>query len=686
MTGNEEFPPTPGGGNTGGEPAGEAGAATPAAGPAPAVKAGGQKAGKAPKKSAPKNTAPKKAGSKAARNTGIAVGVAALLVVVGAAAEPYAPGATEIKLAMNSEGKLVNAETLKDLKFEVTGGKKDMVLKLDGAEVEGTREGNVTTFEMPDDLSEGEHTFLATSKGRLPGRKVTEQMTFTVDKTAPTLTVNPTTAKDLRSEITLTGKADGASQVKINDEVVPLNNGEFSKTFPTAVAGVKVVALDEAGNSAEQVVDAVVKHPGMRAVHMTALAWVTPSLRDPVIQMIKDKKIDTVQLDIKDELGDVGYDSTVELAKTVGAAKDIYKIDEAVKEIHDLGARVTGRIVAFRDPKLAGWAVKNGKMDYVVQDTAGNAFDASAYGGRATFTSLANQDVWKYNIDLAVEAAKAGFDDIMFDYIRRPETRTGTLEGQRFAGIGDKSPEQAVVDFSAEAYKRIREAGAFVGAAVYGISSFTPGSVAQNIPQMAKYMDFISPMVYPSHWGPGEYSVASPNSMPYDIVNRSMKDFNRQVLGTNAVIIPWLQDFSLGVRYGEKEVRDQIRAAKDAGINSWLLWNASAKYTEEALDAKDKSSDAPGELIYSINKPGNNSEGTKNAEEAKAFIDAYNAFKDAGRRSEFVWPLPAGTAIPGQEGASTPAAGTDNSESSDSSSDSSSDDAATPSPSATPTP
>jgi hypothetical protein len=180
---------------------------------------------------------------------------------------------------------------------------------------------------------------------------------------------------------------------------------------------------------------------------------------------------------------------------------------------------------------------------------------------------------------------------------------------------------------------------------------------------MAKYLDFINPMVYPSHWGPGEYSVPTPNSMPYEIVNRSMMDFNRQVLGTKCVIIPWLQAFPWnGVSYGEENIRKQIKATQDAGINSFILWNASAKYTWSALDPKDKSSDYPGETVYSINKPGNRSDGTKDAAAAEAYIKAYAAWAEGGKQGLFVAPgeAPAGgTATPGATTApSTPAPST----------------------------
>jgi hypothetical protein len=289
---------------------------------------------------------------------------------------------------------------------------------------------------------------------------------------------------------------------------------------------------------------------------------------------------------------------------------------------------VVGRIVAFKDPMLAKWAFANGHPSWGVQDHSGNPYHAGTYG-TASFSNLASPEVQQYNKDLAVEAAKLGFDDIMYDYIRRPE---GPLGSEVYPGIGDRQPQDVISSFLGDVAPAVHEQGAFLGAAVFGISAFTAaghGDVAQNIPSMSKVLDFISPMVYPSHWGPGEYSVPVPNAAPYDIVNRSLKDFNRQALEGHAQIIPWLQDFTLGPpAYGASDVQAQIKAAHDDGINSFLLWNANCKFHPDALPPKDMfTPDTASQLVYSIDKPGVNSQGTTDAVKAKQFIDDYMAGK-----------------------------------------------------------
>jgi hypothetical protein len=100
---------------------------------------------------------------------------------------------------------------------------------------------------------------------------------------------------------------------------------------------------------------------------------------------------------------------------------------------------------------------------------------------------------------------------------------------------------------------------------------------------MAAELDYVAPMVYPSHWARGEYGVADPNADPRAIVQRSLVDFQRAVAGTGARVVPWLQDFSLGVPYGPAQVRAEIDAARSDDIDEFLLWDPEVTYTAAAL-------------------------------------------------------------------------------------------------------
>jgi hypothetical protein len=236
--------------------------------------------------------------------------------------------------------------------------------------------------------------------------------------------------------------------------------------------------------------------------------------------------------------------------------------------------------VAFRDPVYAGAAWAAGHKDEVLQNTSGGML--SSYGG---FTNYSNENVRKYNLDIALEAESMGVKDILWDYIRRPE---GNPEDMVIPGLEGKSSDE-VVSFLATTQAELRKRGAYQGASVFGIAAASGDSIAQDVPEMAKVVDYLAPMLYPSHWGDGMYRVKSPIHEPYNIIKKSLADFQRVTKGTGVRFIPWLQDFSLyGVPYGEHELREQIRAAKELGAAGYLVWDPLVTYTTAAFDKLPK--------------------------------------------------------------------------------------------------
>ena len=443
---------------------------------------------------------------------------------------------------------------------------------LDGQTLPTTSAGNTLTVTAHD-VGSGKHELAVHAGG------ATLTRTFSVDTTPPALTVHaPATAPSLRSSVTLTGTTRDATSVKIGDKTVPVTADRFSVTLPTPPARLPIVAIDAAGNTTTRTVTVAVRHPLMRGVHLTGYGWNADVLRKPVLALARAHKINTVELDIKEEDGFVDFDTTVALAHQVHAVRVLYDPHKVIPQLHAMGVRVVGRIVCFRDPKLAAWAWKHGHRDWVVQSPKGGPYNSAKYGG-AAFTNWANPQVQAYNIALATEAAKNGFDDVMYDYVRRPD---GPLNTMRFPGATTTAPV-GVANFVRDTSGPVRANGAYLGLAVFGVSATRPKEVGQDIGAMAHYVDYVAPMVYPSHWAPGEYGVRNPNAQPYPIVHRSLKDFQKKVTGTTAEVMPWLQDFSLGVTYHVAQVKAQILAAARDGIPSFLLWNAGCTYQGKAL-------------------------------------------------------------------------------------------------------
>ena len=319
-------------------------------------------------------------------------------------------------------------------------------------------------------------------------------------------------------------------------------------------------------------------HPATAAVHVTARSWADPAVREPILELARSGLINAVQLDIKDESGEVGYASTVPIAGTTGAAMGHYDAEAVLDELHRLGVRVIGRIVCFLDPVLASWAWANERTEMLVLQGSGGPLETDY--GPAAFTNVASPEVRQYLIDLSVEAAQLGFDEILYDYVRRPEGDPGAMY---FPGL-ESAPEVAVARFVADTNTQLADTDVVLGVSVFGIAATRPEQIAQDIRLIAPHVDYVAPMVYPSHWGPGEYNVADPNRQPAEIVGASIADFHAVVAGSGAAIVPWLQDFSAGgVVYGPVEVRAQIDSALAAGASGFLLWNAGSFYTTAAL-------------------------------------------------------------------------------------------------------
>ncbi|MFQ5426483.1 MAG: putative glycoside hydrolase, partial [Gaiellales bacterium] len=455
--------------------------------------------------------------------------------------------------------------------------------KLDGLDVTNRVEvANGRATLRPGVLPDGEHELVVSSGWTFPFATGSDAIAFTVDTQAPSIELEPATlAARARSPYELRGSVEPDTDVYLGTTEVILHDGRFALAFETAPTEPLVLeAVDAAGNRSQQIVNVsiVPRLPTepVRGVHVTAAAWANDERRAEILALADEGLINTVELDLKDERGEVGYDTQVELARKIGAARDHYSLADAVEILHQRDVRVIGRLVAFLDPILASWSWANDKRQRVIQTPEGGQY--TAYGG---FTNFAHAAVRAYNIDVAEEAAKLGVDDILYDYVRRPDGPVSTM----VFPLLEQSPEQAIVRFLSETTERLDPYGTFVGASVFGVAATRPEDVAQEIPSIASTIDYVSPMVYPSHWAAGEYGIADPNSQPYDIVLASLSDFSGKVAGRGARLVPWLQDFSLGVTYGPDEVRAQIEAARDAGIDEFLLWNPSVVYTRETLEA-----------------------------------------------------------------------------------------------------
>ena len=310
---------------------------------------------------------------------------------------------------------------------------------------------------------------------------------------------------------------------------------------------------------------------------------------DKLIEMAKRTEINTFVIDVKDDKGYMLFET--EAAKKYAPKANNYRtvkdIQSFMKKLKDNGIYAIARIVSFKDPI---YAEAHPDRAIVYKDT-GKVFTNS---DNLAWVSAYDRQLWEYNLAVAKEAAAVGFNEIQFDYVRFPASNGGKLDAKLdYRNKENMSKPQAIQEFLKYAREQLSPLQVYISADVYGLV----GSVADDMAlgqyweAVSNVVDYISPMMYPSHYADGTYGLPVPDAYPYETVFNSAKDSvarNRNIQ-TPAIIRPWIQDFSAtswvkgAIPYGEKEVRAQIRALKENGIEEYLLWDAANTYTEEAL-------------------------------------------------------------------------------------------------------
>jgi hypothetical protein len=317
---------------------------------------------------------------------------------------------------------------------------------------------------------------------------------------------------------------------------------------------------------------------GVKGIYLTGwIAGLKPRC-DQLIGLVDRTEINAMVIDVKDD-GQVSYDVDVPLAKKIKASRHmIAHIDKlmATLKAHDIFP--IARIACFRDTPLA-----EARPDLAVHNPQGRVWHDKTHHA---WLNPYQKAAWDYNVDLALDAIKHGFKEIQFDYVRFPSE--GKLSTLQYPGKPKGAHrEDQIADFMKYAGEKIKAQGAWFSADVFGLTSLVKDDegIGQKFAKVIQHVDYLCPMVYPSHYHLGEYHIPNPNKEPYKIVYLSVGDAKKRLKGiATCKLRPWIQDFSLyGVHYGPAQVKAQIKALSDLGIHEFLLWNAGNRFTEAAL-------------------------------------------------------------------------------------------------------
>ncbi len=324
-----------------------------------------------------------------------------------------------------------------------------------------------------------------------------------------------------------------------------------------------------------------------KALYLTGWTAGTSARLEHFIELANTTELNAFVIDIKDEDGYVGYKSDVAEVKKYDASMFKYNADKTLKALKDNNIYVIGRLVCFKDPVLS---VK--RPDLAVKTPDGELW--KDYQKR-TWLDPYNKESWPYIISIAKEAVEKGFDEIQFDYIRFPND--GDRSKMKFNDNGKKKYE--IINEFLE-YARSELPNVILSADIFGIVCESPEDtedIGQYLELIGENVDYISPMVYPSHYAVGQIvnkvKFDKPDLEPYGVVYNTLVKANdriSEVEGYKAEIRPYLQDFTaswLGqgyyMKYGAEAVRKQISAVVDAGLEEWILWDAENTYSEDAL-------------------------------------------------------------------------------------------------------
>jgi len=376
----------------------------------------------------------------------------------------------------------------------------------------------------------------------------------------------------------------------------------------------------------------------VKLIYMSACVAGTPDFRQSLVELIEDTELNAVMIDVKDYSGTISFPvaSTSSWSQAWQAAEcGAPDMRDFIADLHERGIYVVGRITVFQDPFYAprnpDQAVLRSDQETVWADYKG-----------LSFVDVAATDYWKEVVELSVLAYNLGFDELNYDYVRYPsdgdmadiyfpQSQAGTHGSDKAANL------EAFFTYLAEAmadesrYDAVRHVNTgrttirpWLSADVFGMttSSYDDLSIGQILERAVPYFDFVAPMVYPSHYPSGFLGGRNPNDYPYEVVYNAMRDGVDRLKATTTPVVgflhqplttttassttvvsgvyvkqpyvasrlrTWIQDFDYGGEYDAADVRAQIQASYDAGVNDWMIWAPSNRYTRAALYATDST-------------------------------------------------------------------------------------------------
>ena len=306
------------------------------------------------------------------------------------------------------------------------------------------------------------------------------------------------------------------------------------------------------------------KHGGVRGIYLNGYHMTNNSKLEIINNILDNTNVNSLVIDVKTDNGHILFDSVNELAVEMSNVRSKYNSERlnTLKDKNDL--YLIGRVVVFQDPLFA----KNYPNEAVFDSYRNNIYSQDGQ----YFIDPGSEKAREYVINIAKEACELGFDEIQFDYIRYPDSNYKYMVFKDENNYDNRIKN--INSFLMVAKKEINSLGCFVSADVFGfiLTNKFDGGIGQNLETIIENVDFLSPMVYPSHYSKGSFGYQNPNRNPYGVITSALDDALER--GVEEIKLrPFLQGFW----HSDAEVQENIRAAEDKNLD-WIIWNVSSSY------------------------------------------------------------------------------------------------------------
>jgi hypothetical protein len=386
---------------------------------------------------------------------------------------------------------------------------------------------------------------------------------------------------------------DGSNKIPVEDAIVTLgevavrtnHDGKFQISGDGDAIGLRAygykresISVGELKNHSGPIVLAPMTP---KALYLSFYGIGSAKLREAALGLIDKTELNAVVVDVKGDRGMIAFKTSLPLAAQAHA-NELTTMRDAkalLDQLHRDNIYAIARIVVFKDDPLA-----TARADLAVKRAGGAIFRDREH---LAWTDPFNAEVWDYNISIAVEAARLGFDEIQFDYVRFPDA-----PGLKFSHATDMNSRLgAISGFLAEARRRLTPYNVFLAADIFGYVAWNLDDthIGQRLEELAPIVDYVSPMLYPSCFQFGIPGYRNPVAHPYEIVFLSLQ--NARERGIPSIRFrPWLQafrDYAFDHReFTGTQIRAQIAAAEKFGSGGWMLWNPRNQYTADGLNAE----------------------------------------------------------------------------------------------------